>query len=360
MLGGVLVLLGLGALPSLALGESSVPPLPSVTTPTLPVPPPPVPPPPVPPLPVPPPPVPDDPAPDVPVPDAPAPNVPDSPELPSAPVSETPSADSATSGPVSSAGGGSPSGGGASESSSGNRGPARGGGPGTGRGRVRSVETHPSRFKTRGDDHRGTTLRYRLTRAGLVRFTVFRLSPTCERVGSFLRTGQRGLNETRFSGRVDGRPLSPGTYRIEARPVGRGDAAAESDRFVVVAPSDSVASASAQPSTCAPSESWSGATSTGDGDEGVLVGAGGWDGSNGHKSGPAGADGGREEGGGDAESGVAQFRESSPGVVGEEDEIPLALVLAFGVAVGALLAFLTWVGARDLKGRLRGTVAGRR
>lgn len=317
MLGAALGLLGLGALPALALGESSVPPLPSVTTPTLPVPP----------LPVP---VPTIPAPGVPAPDVPAPDVPDSPELPAAPASDAPSGD------------------GASESSSGSRTPARG----EGRGHVTSVETHPPRFKTRGDDHRGTTLRYRLTHAGLVRFTVFRLSPTCERVGSFLRTGQRGLNETRFSGRVDGRPLSPGTYRIEARPVGRGDAATESDRFVVVAPSDSVASASAQPSTCAPSGNGSDATSTGDGDAAVLVGGGGLDDSSDRKSQSAGGDGARDEGGGD-EGGVAQFRESSPGVVGGEDEFPLALVLAFGVAVGSLLAFLVWVGARDLKGRLR-------
>jgi hypothetical protein len=334
MLGSALGLLGLGALPALALGESSVPPLPSVTTPTLPVPPVPVP-------------TPTIPAPDVPAPDVPAPDVPVSPELPAAPASDAPSADSVTSGPVSSTGG-SPSGDGASESSSGSRAPARG----EGRGRVTSVETRPPRFKTRGDDHRGTTLRYRLTHAGLVRFTVFRLAPTCERVGSFLRTGQRGQNETRFSGRVDGRPLSPGTYRIEARPVGRGDAATESDRFVVVAPSESVASASAQPSTCAPSGNGSDATSTGDGDAAVLVGGRGSDDSSDRKSRSAGGDYARDEGGGE-EGGVAQFRESSPGVVGGEDEFPLALVLAFAVAVGSLLAFLAWVGARDLKGRLR-------
>ena len=352
MLGGALGLLGLGAVPALALGESSLPPVPSVTTPTLPVP--------VPPVPTPTVPAPDVPAPDVPAPDVPAPDVPaadgpNSPDLPAAPASDAPSADSVTSGPVSSTGG-SPSGDGASESSSGRRAAARGGGPGTGRGRVTSVETHPSRFKTRGDDHRGTTLRYRLTRAGLVRFTVFRLSPSCERVGSFRRMGKRGLNETRFSGRVDGRPLSPGTYRIEARPVGRGDAATERDRFVVVAPSDSVASASAQPSTCAPSESGSDATSTGDRDAAVLMGAGGSNGSNDGTSRPAGGDGAREERGssGGDEGGVAQFRESSPGVIGVEDEVALAFLLAFGIVVASLLAFLAYVGARDLMGRLRG------
>ena len=98
--------------PALALGESSVPPLPSVTTPTLPVPPVPVP-------------TPTIPAPDVPAPDVPAPDVPVSPELPAAPASDAPSADSVTPGPVSSTGG-SQSGDGAPESSSGSRAPARG------------------------------------------------------------------------------------------------------------------------------------------------------------------------------------------------------------------------------------------
>jgi hypothetical protein len=222
--------------------------------------------------------------------------------------------------------------------------------------RVTSFETRPSRFKTRGDDHRGTKLRYRLTRAGLVRFTVFRLAPSCERVGSFLRKGRRGLNEAWFAGRVNGRPLSPGTYKIVARPLGRARGATESDRFVVVAPSDSVASAEAQPSVCGSGADWgAGSGASGRSDAAAL------------RADPGGsldpADGGAiptsvdadPADAGDGAGGVAQFRESSPGVLGGgNDEVPLALVLAFCIAVGSLVPFLAYVGARDLRRRLRG------
>jgi hypothetical protein len=219
--------------------------------------------------------------------------------------------------------------------------------------RVSSFETRPHRFKTRGDDHRGTTLRYRLSRAGLVRFTVFRLAPTCERVGSFVRMGQRGANETPFSGRVKGRPLPAGTYKIVARPVGRGRASTESDRFVVVAPSDSVGSARAAPSACVPGASGSPEDSGGEHGDAVLAGLGTFDGpTDPDKSRPAGHGGDAGEAGGD-EGAVAQFRESSPGVLGGSDDVPLPLVLAFCVLLGSLVALLAYFGVRDLTGRLR-------
>ena len=152
---------------ALALGESSVPPLPSVTTPTLPVPP-----------------VPgadsDDPCARRPAPDVPAPDVPVFARA--------------------------PGGAGLRRAVRGQR-DVRAGvlhgrlavrgrrvrvlfrepRPGPWRGAAaasRRSETRPPRFKTRGDDHRGTTLRYRLTHAGLVRFTVFRLA-------SHVRAGRR-------------------------------------------------------------------------------------------------------------------------------------------------------------------------
>jgi len=65
-----------------------------------------------------------------------------------------------------------------------------------------------------GKKNGGTTLLFRLGRGVLVRFTVVRVHPTCERIGSFTVAAHRGLNRVPFDGRVRGRPLSPGTYRV--------------------------------------------------------------------------------------------------------------------------------------------------
>jgi hypothetical protein len=84
----------------------------------------------------------------------------------------------------------------------------------------------------------GTALRFRLSRAALVRFEVVRtpgapeaLGPKTDRVGTgarlatrgrlasggrFAVRGRRGLNRLRFSGRIRGRPLAPGSYVLRA------------------------------------------------------------------------------------------------------------------------------------------------
>jgi hypothetical protein len=84
----------------------------------------------------------------------------------------------------------------------------------------------------------GTALRFRLSRAALVRFEVVRtpgapeaLGPKTDRVarggrnasggrfatgGRFAVRGRRGLNRVRFSGRIRGRPLAPGSYVLRA------------------------------------------------------------------------------------------------------------------------------------------------
>jgi hypothetical protein len=60
-----------------------------------------------------------------------------------------------------------------------------------------------------------------------VRFTVVRVYPTCERVGSFRVRARAGVNRVKFRGRLRGRPLDEGTYRLLVRPRGaRADAAA--------------------------------------------------------------------------------------------------------------------------------------
>ena len=88
----------------------------------------------------------------------------------------------------------------------------------------------------------GAGLRFRLTRAARVRFEVIRagaaprdLAPKLALVpvrvgrprppatgGRFSVRAKRGLNRVRFSGRVRGRPLAPGTYMLRAVAVDRG------------------------------------------------------------------------------------------------------------------------------------------
>jgi hypothetical protein len=89
----------------------------------------------------------------------------------------------------------------------------------------------------------GTGLRFRLSRAALVRFEVvrgggapedFAPKPDSDRFaprapgarapsigGRFSARGRRGLNRLRFSGRVRARPLAPGAYVLQAVAVGR-------------------------------------------------------------------------------------------------------------------------------------------
>lgn len=69
---------------------------------------------------------------------------------------------------------------------------------------------------------RTTTFTFVLSSAGRVVFTVNQVSPACLGVGRFSVAGHAGLNRIRFTGRVHGRRLGPGTYRISARtPSGR-------------------------------------------------------------------------------------------------------------------------------------------
>lgn len=72
----------------------------------------------------------------------------------------------------------------------------------------------------------GTAVVFSLTRRALVRFTIVRVYPSCERVGTFSVRAHRGLNRVRFRGRFRGRPLPEGTYRLLVHPDGRSAAAA--------------------------------------------------------------------------------------------------------------------------------------
>jgi hypothetical protein len=62
----------------------------------------------------------------------------------------------------------------------------------------------------------GTSLRFRLSRPATVVFRV-----TGRATGRFSIRGRRGLNRLRFTGRVRGRALSPGSYRLTAQAIDR-------------------------------------------------------------------------------------------------------------------------------------------
>jgi hypothetical protein len=67
---------------------------------------------------------------------------------------------------------------------------------------------------------RGVRINFWLPRAQTVVFYVDQLSPECRYVGKFLVRGRNGRNTVRFRGRIGGRVLEPGTYRLTARPRG--------------------------------------------------------------------------------------------------------------------------------------------
>jgi hypothetical protein len=79
---------------------------------------------------------------------------------------------------------------------------------------------------------RQTTLSFVLSRPAVVEFIILRIAPDCRTVGRFRVPGRAGLNRVRFRGRLNGRPLAPGTYRIRARALRGGRALAET-RIVI-------------------------------------------------------------------------------------------------------------------------------
>jgi hypothetical protein len=86
---------------------------------------------------------------------------------------------------------------------------------------------HASKTVVRpGRRNGGTTLVFTLSEGTVVRFTVVRVYPSCERVGSFSVRAHSGVNRVRFKGRLGRRPLPAGTYRLVAQARGREAAAA--------------------------------------------------------------------------------------------------------------------------------------
>ncbi len=63
----------------------------------------------------------------------------------------------------------------------------------------------------------GTTLIFRLSRPAVLRITIVRVYPSCERIGSFKVRAHAGVNRIRFRGRFRGRALPAGGYRLVVR-----------------------------------------------------------------------------------------------------------------------------------------------
>jgi hypothetical protein len=73
----------------------------------------------------------------------------------------------------------------------------------------------------------GTTLILRLSKSTVLRISIVRVYPSCERLGSFTVRAHAGVNRIRFRGRFRGRALPDGGYRLVIRARGaKRDAAA--------------------------------------------------------------------------------------------------------------------------------------
>jgi hypothetical protein len=63
----------------------------------------------------------------------------------------------------------------------------------------------------------GTTLIFRLSKPAVLRVTIVRVYPSCKRLGSYVVRAHAGVNRVRFRGRLRGRALPEGGYRLVIR-----------------------------------------------------------------------------------------------------------------------------------------------
>lgn len=98
---------------------------------------------------------------------------------------------------------------------------------------IRRVRLSRPWLSTRGPISRQTVrLSFWLARPATVVVRVDELAPDCRYAGKFLVRGHAGRNVVRFRGRLRGRKLDPGTYRLIAHP--RGQRGHRLDRVTVV------------------------------------------------------------------------------------------------------------------------------
>jgi hypothetical protein len=84
--------------------------------------------------------------------------------------------------------------------------------------RVKHFQSSRGWIGTTGPKHRRTTtLTFVVPHATRVVFIVNQLAPACVGIGRFSVAAHAGVNHVRFAGRLHGRQLAPGTYRISVR-----------------------------------------------------------------------------------------------------------------------------------------------
>jgi hypothetical protein len=85
------------------------------------------------------------------------------------------------------------------------------------------LKVSPARFRVAGR-HAGTTIRYRLSRAARVTLRFDRIvKGHRRRAGTLELRGRAGANKVRFGGKLKGRRIHLGRYRLTATPAsGRG------------------------------------------------------------------------------------------------------------------------------------------
>ena len=159
-----------------------------------------------------------------------------------------------------------PSSGAASTGTSGAAGTSYGTTSTTGVPRLPRVRIAPKRqwiTRTGPGSQRKTTIKVVLSRPAVVVLQVVRIAPDCAAAGTFRIKGRAGANTIPFRGRVRGRALSPGTYRIRAFVRGRTVAQTKVVIFVDRPLPAEVAAARAS-NTCGRSSIGSRAGSSGD------------------------------------------------------------------------------------------------
>jgi hypothetical protein len=97
---------------------------------------------------------------------------------------------------------------------------------------------------------------FRLGKAAPVEFVVVQVAPDCRRIGRFRVPGHSGVNRVRFRGRVGGRALGPGTYRIKARTLPRGRAVVDTQFVVVMHPERRVIASARGADACGSKQGW--------------------------------------------------------------------------------------------------------
>jgi hypothetical protein len=108
---------------------------------------------------------------------------------------------------------------------------------------LRRLSLSPRRFRVarRGPAiavRTGAVVRYRLSAAATVRLTVVRVRRGKRLRGRLEHHGTKGLNKFRFRGRIGGRALRVGRYKLVATPVGSTGRAGRSKvaRFRIIRP----------------------------------------------------------------------------------------------------------------------------